>query len=63
MNNKRIFKACEIDCNKDGWIVDLSENNVTNPDCFWYFKTKKECERFLKLISDGWKVNATYNIV
>ena len=60
MKDKRIFKACEIDCNKKGWIVDLSPDNTANPDCYWYFETKKQCEKFLTLIADGWDVKKAY---
>jgi hypothetical protein len=63
MNDKRIFKACEIDCNKDGWVVDLSPENIVNPDCYWYFKTKKQCEKFLTLIGNGWDNELAYNII
>jgi len=58
MKNNRIFKACEVNCNKDGWVVDLSPENIVNPDCYWYFKTKKQCKQFLILISDGWDIKA-----
>lgn len=63
MKNKRIFKACEIDCNKKGWIVDLSSENTTNPDCYWHFETKKQCKEFVKLIDNGWDNELAYNII
>jgi hypothetical protein len=63
MKDKRIFKVCEIDCNKTGWVVDLSPDNSTNSDCYWYFETKKKCEEFLSLIDGGWDNEIPYNII
>jgi hypothetical protein len=63
MNDKRIFKACEIDCNKKGWIVDLSPENIVNPDCYYYFETKKQCKGFLMLVNGGWDNKLAYNMI
>jgi len=66
MKDNRIFKACEVDCNKIGWFVDLlPENiiNIVNPDCYWYFKTKKECKEFIRLFENGYSGESAYHIV
>ena len=63
MKDNRIFKACEVDCNKTGWVVDLSPENIVNPDCYWYFKTNKQCKEFLILIDNGWNNEFAYNMI
>ena len=51
---KRVFKATEVDVNrKTGWVADLSPANVVNPDCYWYFNTRKQATKFLKLVDSG----------
>jgi hypothetical protein len=52
--DKRVFKATEVDVNrKSGWIADLSPTDVVNPDCYWYFDTRKQAARFLELVDNG----------
>lgn len=54
MKDKRIFKRTEVDPNRrPGWVVDLSPDNVVNPDCYWYFGTRKDAEKFLSLRETG----------
>ncbi len=53
--DKRVFKRTEVDPNRrPGWVVDLSpENGPVNPDCYWYFPTRKSALAFLALVDDG----------
>jgi predicted RNase H-like nuclease len=60
MKDNRIFKACEVDCNEIGWIVDLSLGDNTNSDCHWRFSTKEECEKFVALIDNGYDAVIAY---
>jgi len=53
MNDKRIFRAKEIDSSKTGWIVDLSGPDAVNPDAYHFFKSRKTAARFLTLIDSG----------
>lgn len=54
MKDKRIFKRTEVDPDRrPGWVVDLSGNGPINPDCYWYFKTRKAAEVFLSLVEAG----------
>ncbi len=49
MKDKRLFKACEIDCYQTGWIVDLSGPDAVNPDCYHHFDTYKNAKLFLEV--------------
>lgn len=58
-----IFKAQEIDSSKTGWVVDLSPDDVVNPDCYWWFSTKAKAERFAKLVDGGTAAREAEHIV
>lgn len=48
------FHRSEVDPNNhEGWIVDLSSGNTINPDCYWYFNTRKQANYFLDLLNEG----------
>lgn len=54
MSDKRIFKRTEVDPERrPGWVVDLSGDGVINPDCYWYFRTRKAAVQFLSLRESG----------
>ena len=36
-----------------GYVVDLSEGNEANPDCYWPVRTLKEARAFLALVDGG----------
>ena len=57
MKDKRIFKASEIDSNKDGWVVDMSGPEAVNPDAYWFFTTKDKAQQFAKLIDSGYRAD------
>jgi hypothetical protein len=56
MSDKRIFKRTEIDPNRrPGWVADLNdpESRTVNPDCYWYFRSRKRATEFLRLVDQG----------
>lgn len=54
MKDRRIFKRTEVDTERrPGWVVDLSPDGIVNPDCYWYFKTRKAAEIFLSKVEMG----------
>jgi hypothetical protein len=52
---KNVFRATEIDSNLIGnWIADMNPSaGPINPDCYWYFNTKKQACRFVDLVNGG----------
>jgi hypothetical protein len=61
--DKRIFKASEIDNNKTGWVADLSPENIVNPDCYWFFETRKQAETFIGMVNSGMEAREALYIV
>ena len=59
----RLFKAREINSYSSDWIADLSGATVVNPDCYFWFKTKKQAVAFLKLYDGGMNVRDAINRV
>lgn len=55
--DKRIYKACELDAYKSGWIADLSTGDAVNPDCHWRFETRRQAEYFVTLVDGGTRVD------
>jgi len=54
MKDRRIFRRSEVDGEaRDGWVADLSEGDVANPDCYWRFDTKRQAREFLALVDGG----------
>jgi len=51
--NQKPFKAQSVDHSRTGWIVDLSSGNTVNPDCYWYFATRKRAKQFINLLNSG----------
>ena len=61
--DKRIFKRCEIESGKNGWVVDLSPADCVNPDYYWYFDTARQACRFAELVDSGMRTDeAAYNV-
>lgn len=49
------FRRSEVDPNNhSGWVVDLSSGNTINPDCYWYFGTRKQAQVFIDLLNAGY---------
>lgn len=48
------------DDNRDGYVVDLSEGSVRNPDCFWPASTLRHTKRFLALVDGGMPAEQAY---
>lgn len=48
-----IFAASKIYTHNKGWFVDLSQGSTTNPDCYWWFSTRRQAEAFLELVNSG----------
>jgi len=54
MSDKRVFKRTEVDPERrPGWVADLSGTGPINPDCYWYFRTRKAAVEFLALVDGG----------
>lgn len=53
--SQKPFRRSEVDPNNhDGWVVDLSTGDTVNPDCYWYFRTRKQAQVFLDLLNAGY---------
>ncbi len=55
--DKRIYRACELDAYKTGWIADMSTGDAVNPDCHWYFETRRQAEYFVTLVDGGMRTD------
>lgn len=54
VKDNRVFKRTEVDPNRrPGWVADLSPADVVNPDCYWYFATRKAALEFVALVDGG----------
>ena len=58
-----IFKRNEIDSNKKGWVVDLSPDDIVNPDCYWYFLVKSDAIEFNQLVESGIEPHRAFHIL
>jgi len=48
------FRRAEVDPNNhDGWVVDLSSGDIVNPDCYWYFPTRRQAWAFIHALNGG----------
>jgi hypothetical protein len=52
MADARIFEQTDAD-GDTGWVVDLSEGDAVNPDCWWRFDTQDQAARFVALVDAG----------
>lgn len=64
MKDKRVFRRTEVDPDRrPGWVADLSPADIVNPDCYWYFKTRKAAQEFLILVDGGMEAEqAAYQV-
>ena len=61
--DKRIFPRKEIDSNKTGWVADMSSGVMVNPDCYFYFGTKRQAIQFIELVDGGMRTDeAVHNV-
>ena len=66
MNDKRIFSRDQVDPNRTpGWIADLNapDDPMINPDCYWYWHTRKAAEKFIALVDAGTEPHEAAHIV
>jgi len=62
--DKRIFRRSEVDgFHRDGWVADLSEGDMANPDCYWRFDTKRQAREFLALVDGGMNLAEAYGAI
>ena len=49
--------------NRKGYVVDLSEGRMRNPDCGWPMRTIKQATAFLQLVDSGIDARTAQHIV